>query len=132
MEVVRIMEQEMGLVPGWLWQQHCKVLILNMESSLLIYFFYVMCHTAPPLNQIWSKGDDDDDRSNWANVMFVGVAFPINCILDCQDRCSSSLCIFVIGSMDHSLVMCYGFVLLVQAGLSFHISIKKDCGLYFV
>jgi hypothetical protein len=32
MEVVRIMEQEMGLVPGWLWQQHCKVLILNMES----------------------------------------------------------------------------------------------------
>jgi hypothetical protein len=42
------------------------------------------------------------------------------------------LCIFVIGSMDHSLVMCYGFVLLVQAGLSFHISIKKDCGLYFV
>jgi hypothetical protein len=83
----------MGLVPGWLWQQHCKVLILNMEISLLIYFFCVMCHTAPPLNQIWSKGDNDD-RSNWANVMFVRVVFAINCVLDCQDRCSSSLMYF--------------------------------------
>lgn len=33
-EVVRVMEQEMGLAPGWLWQQHCKVIAFGIIISL--------------------------------------------------------------------------------------------------
>jgi len=36
MEVVRIMEQEMGLVPGWLWQQHCKVYLFISASKKIV------------------------------------------------------------------------------------------------
>ncbi|KAH8944196.1 hypothetical protein BDL97_13G096100 [Sphagnum fallax] len=35
-EVVRVMEQEMDLVPGWLWQQHCKVYLFISASKKIV------------------------------------------------------------------------------------------------